>query len=66
MEPLSRYPHLDRRSFLRRATLCGAAWMTPIGQLLARAAEAPAEPSLPAQSIIMLWLQGGPELRLAQ
>ena len=60
MEPLSRYPHPDRRGFLRLAALCGAAWMTPIAHLLARAAEAPAERHRPAQSIIMLWLQGGP------
>jgi uncharacterized protein (DUF1501 family) len=60
MEPLSRYPHPDRRGFLRLTGLCGAAWMTPIGHLLARAAEASAERRRPAQSIIMLWLQGGP------
>lgn len=60
MEPLSRYPHPDRRGFLRLAGLAGAAWMTPLGHLLARAAEAPAERHRPAQSIIMLWLQGGP------
>src|SRR5579884_365641 len=60
MEPLSRYPHPDRRGFLRLAGLCGAAWMTPIAHLLARAAEAPAERHRPAQSIIMLWMQGGP------
>ncbi len=60
MEPLSRYPHPDRRGFLRLAGLRGAAWMTPIAHLLARAAEAPAERRRPAQSIIMLWLQGGP------
>jgi hypothetical protein len=34
--------------------------MTPIAHLLARAAEAPAERRRPAQSIIMLWMQGGP------
>jgi hypothetical protein len=60
MEPLSRYPHPDRRGFLRMAGLCGAAWMTPIAHLLARAAEEPAERRRPAQSIIMLWMQGGP------
>lgn len=60
MEPLSRYPHSNRRGFLRLAGLCGAAWMTPIARLLARAAEAPAERHKPAQSIILLWLQGGP------
>jgi hypothetical protein len=42
------------------AGLCGAAWMTPIAHLLARAAESPAERRRPAQSIIMLWMQGGP------
>ena len=58
MEPLSRYPH--RRGFLRMAGLCGAAWMTPIAHLLARAASGPAERRRQAQSIIMLWMQGGP------
>lgn len=57
---MSRYPHPDRRGFLRLAGLCGAAWMTPIAHLLARAADAPAERRQPAQSIIMLWMQGGP------
>ena len=54
------YKSVLRRDFLRLAGLCGAAWMTPISHLLARAAEAPAERHKPAQSIIMLWLQGGP------
>jgi hypothetical protein len=59
MEPLS--PHgLDRRSFLRVAGLAGASWLTPIGHLLAREAEAVGKPRRPAKSIIMLWLQGGP------
>ncbi len=60
MEPLSHYASLHRRGFLRLAGLSGVAWLTPIGHLLARAAEAPAERGRPAQSIIMLWLQGGP------
>jgi hypothetical protein len=38
--------------------LAGVTWLTPIGHLLARAAEA--KPRGPAQSIILLWLQGGP------
>ena len=54
MEPL------NRRGFLRMAGLAGAAWLTPVGHLLARAAEAPGKPRDHAQSIIMLWLQGGP------
>ncbi len=54
MEPLT------RRGFLRTAGLAGAAWLTPVGHLLARAAEAPGKPRDHAQSIIVLWLQGGP------
>jgi hypothetical protein len=60
MEPLSQHALLHRRSFLRLAGLTGVTWLTPIGHLLARAAEKPAERHKPAQSIIMLWLQGGP------
>lgn len=48
---------LGRRSFLKLAGLAGLSWLTPVGQLLARAAEARREP---AQSIILLWLAGGP------
>lgn len=47
-------PLLDRRSFL---TLAGLSWLTPVGQLLAEAAEGSSQP---AQSIILLWLAGGP------
>jgi Protein of unknown function (DUF1501) len=54
MEPLS------RRGFLQLAGLAGATWLTPVGHLLARAAEAPGGRREPVQSIIMLWLQGGP------
>ena len=54
MEPL------NRRGFLRMAGVAGATWLTPVSQLLARAAEAPGKPRDHAQSIIMLWLQGGP------
>lgn len=50
MEPLT------RRGYLRIAGLAGATWLTPIGQYLARAAE----PKGQAQSIIVLWMQGGP------
>jgi uncharacterized protein (DUF1501 family) len=44
----------DRRSFLR---LAGLSWLTPVGQLLAAEAERSRQP---AQSIILLWLGGGP------
>jgi len=52
MEPLT----LTRRAVLR-ATLAGLTWMTPVGHLLARAAEKD-EPR--ARSVILLWMQGGP------
>jgi uncharacterized protein (DUF1501 family) len=45
---------IDRRGFLK---LAGLSWLTPVGQLLARQAEQSREP---AQSIILLWLGGGP------
>ncbi len=60
MEPLSPHPALHRRRFLRLAGLAGATWLTPIGHLLARAAEAAGKPREPARSIILLWMQGGP------
>jgi uncharacterized protein (DUF1501 family) len=44
----------DRRGFLK---LAGVSWLTPVGQLLAQTAE---RSRRPAQSIIMLWLGGGP------
>ena len=50
----ARGPVFDRRGFLKLAEL---SWLTPVGQLLARQAEQSREP---AQSIILLWLGGGP------
>ncbi len=51
---------LHRRHFLRTtATLAGATWLTPVGQWLARAAEA-TPGNAPAQSVIVLWMAGGP------
>jgi hypothetical protein len=47
----------NRRDFLRLAGLAGVTWLTPIGHMLARAAEKKREP---ATSIIVLWMQGGP------
>ena len=54
MEPL------NRRRFLRTVGFAGATWLTPVSQWLAHAADAPGKPRDHAQSIIMLWLQGGP------
>jgi hypothetical protein len=58
MEPLSVRP--GRRDFLKVAGLAGMSWLTPVGHLLARAAEQQADRRQPAQSIILLWMQGGP------
>jgi hypothetical protein len=49
------WPH--RRNFLRLAGLAGLSWLTPVSHLLAQKAEQTHEP---AQSIILLWLAGGP------
>ena len=57
MEPLTPHPHLDRRGFLRLAGLAGLGWLTPVGQLLAEQAAGRRQP---AQSIILLWMAGGP------
>src|SRR5438270_652021 len=54
MEPLS-LP--VRRDFLKLAGLAGLSWLTPVSQLLAVQAERTRQP---AQSIILLWLAGGP------
>ena len=45
---------LDRRGFLK---LAGLSWLTPVGELLAQQAE---KTRGPAQSVILLWLGGGP------
>jgi hypothetical protein len=47
-------PTLDRRGFL---TLAAMSWLTPVGRLLANQAERTRQP---AQSVILLWLEGGP------
>jgi len=44
----------DRRGFLK---LAGLSWLTPVGELLADQAAVTRQP---AQSIILLWLGGGP------
>ncbi len=50
----------DRRGFFRAAALgmgASLSWLTPVGRLLADQAE---KSRRPAQSIILLWLDGGP------
>lgn len=64
MEPLSVGHHASsslilpsRRRFLRAAGLAGVSWLTPVSEILARQAEtSPGQ----AQSIILVWLAGGP------
>ncbi|HVU89492.1 MAG TPA: DUF1501 domain-containing protein [Pirellulales bacterium] len=56
MEPLKH--RLGRRRFLGAATLAGAGWLTPLAEVLARRAEQARRE--PAQSVILLWLGGGP------
>lgn len=48
--------HLHRRGFLASLGLSGLTWMTPLGTVLARAAEQ----KTPPKSMILLWLDGGP------
>ena len=57
MEPLTFHPSLHRRGFLKLAGAAGVSWLTPLGELLARRAE---QTRAPAQSVILLWLAGGP------
>ena len=47
----------DRRKFLQTAGLVGSGWLTVVSRLLAVQAERTREP---AQSVILLWLAGGP------
>ncbi|HET6881147.1 MAG TPA: DUF1501 domain-containing protein [Pirellulales bacterium] len=50
---------VDRRGALKLAALGGVSWLTPAAELLARrSADQPG--GEPAQSIIFLWLAGGP------
>ncbi|HEX5443451.1 MAG TPA: DUF1501 domain-containing protein [Pirellulales bacterium] len=50
---------LNRRGALKLAALGGVSWLTAAAHLLARAAEATPGHE-PAQSMILLWLAGGP------
>ncbi len=53
------YDTWQRRRFLQLAGLAGAGWLTTISEILAHRAEGRA-PREPAQSVILLWLAGGP------
>jgi uncharacterized protein (DUF1501 family) len=57
MEPLARL--CSRRGLLQAASLAGVSWLTPVAEVLARRAERAAGHE-PAQSVILLWLAGGP------
>src|SRR5260370_5730929 len=65
MEPLTpSFPNaghaaLNRREFLKWTGLGALSWLTPVSHLLARAAEQNGSRE-PAQSIILLWMAGGP------
>src|SRR5262249_18299788 len=52
-------PSLHRPSILQLARVAPGSRPTPVGHMLARAAEQPGQREL-AQSIIVLWMQGGP------
>jgi hypothetical protein len=50
---------LHRRTFLKGTGLAGLSWLTPLGHLLAREAEKAGRDDA-AQSVILLWMAGGP------
>jgi hypothetical protein len=51
---------LHRREFLRTG-IAGSLWLSSLSRLLAAKADPPrAQPRQPAQSVILLWLEGGP------
>lgn len=60
MHPLSGHcgspQHFSRRSALKLVGLSGLAWLTPLGEAIARANE---RGKAPAKSLILLWLDGG-------
>ena len=55
--PLLCGPAHGRRVFLRTLGFAGLSWLTPLSEILAAQAE---KTKGPAQSVIMVWLQGGP------
>ena len=51
--------HMSRRSLLKAAGFSGLAWLTPVAELLADQ-NPTTRKGRPAQSIIILWMGGGP------
>ncbi|MCO6456104.1 MAG: DUF1501 domain-containing protein [Pirellulaceae bacterium] len=51
--------HFSRRRLLAAAGCGGIAWLTPLAEMLTRAAERSPNRAAP-RSVIVLWLQGGP------
>jgi hypothetical protein len=51
--------NIHRRTLLKAGGLASVGWLTPVAELLARGAERDAS-RRPAQSVILLWLAGGP------
>lgn len=51
--------HFSRRTLLQWGAASGIAWLTPVAEQLARAAES-APHGAPAKSVIVLWMAGGP------
>lgn len=49
--------HWNRRALLRMAGLSGLSWLTPLATALARSAD---HRRKPAQSLILIWLEGAP------
>jgi hypothetical protein len=54
-----RSPCFTRRTLLRASGIAATAWLTPVAHLLARAEEQ-LRGREPAQSVILLWMAGGP------
>jgi uncharacterized protein (DUF1501 family) len=58
-ESRGRSAPISRRGLLQLAALGGASWLTPVAHLLAERADQTSGHE-PAQSLILLWLAGGP------
>ncbi len=52
--------HFSRRTLLQAAGLSGLSWLTPMADLLATEADRASDTFVPAKSIIILWMAGGP------
>lgn len=50
--------HINRRTLLKAGALSSMSWLTPLGTALARQSER--QPAKRAQSVIVLWMAGGP------